>query len=230
MKTKIYLIPGFMNNEKLWSRLIPLFDDSYEFIHLEIPLEDSFDKIVDVIDKRIDDQVINLLGFSLGGYIACYFGLKYPHRVNKILAVACTPANLSAKESQKRREAIEFTKKFGFKGLSRKKAISLVEPHNQNDDELIDLLLQMYVDIGEEAFYSQFMATIIREDLCDKLINSNLKLSFFYAWEDRMVSREFMEEFSKKANNIDFTQIEAKTHMLPLERQKELAIKIKDWF
>ncbi len=230
MNKKIYLIPGFMNNEKLWSRLIPLFDDSYEFINLEIPLEDSFDKIVDVIDKKIDDEKVNLLGFSLGGYIACYFGLKYPHRVNKILAVACTPANLSEEECIKRTAAIELTKKFGFKGLSRKKAISLVEPQNQNDKELIDLLLDMYEQVGEEAFYSQFTATIIRENLCERLISSNLNLAFFYASEDRLVNRDFMEEFSKEAKNIDFTQIEAKTHMLPLERQKELAIKIKDWF
>ena len=230
MKKKIYLIPGFMNNEKLWSRLIPLFDDSYEFINLDIPLEDSFDKIVEVLNKKIEDEKINLLGFSLGGYIACYFGLKYPTRVNKILAVACTPANLSEEECIKRREAIEFTKKFGFKGLSRKKAISLVEPQNQNDKELIDLLLDMYVEVGEEAFYSQFTATIIRENLCDKLIASNLKLSFFYASEDRLVNKDFMESFSTRAKNIDFMQIEAKTHMLPLEKAKELKNKIIDWF
>jgi len=230
MNKKIYLIPGFMNNEKLWSRLIPLFDESYEFVYLEIPLKDSFDKIVEVLNEKIKDDKINLLGFSLGGYIACYFGLKYPNRVNKILAVACTPSNLGEEDAMKRRAAIEFTKKFGFKGLSRKKAISLVEPQNQNDKELIDLLLQMYVDIGEEGFYSQFSATIIRDDLCEKLINSNLKLAFFYATEDRLVNREFMESFSKKAKNLDFTQVEAKTHMLPLEREKELASKIKTWF
>ncbi|MGB5917676.1 alpha/beta fold hydrolase [Arcobacter sp.] len=230
MKTKIYMIPGFMNDEKLWSRLIPLFDDSYEFIHLVIPLEDSFDKIVEVINEKIKDEKINLLGFSLGGYIACYFGLKYPNRVNKILAVACTPANLDEVECQRRKAAIEFTKKFGFKGLSRKKVLSLVEPQNQGDEELINLILQMYVDIGEEAFYSQFNATIIRENLSLKLINSNLNLAFLYANKDRLVSSKFMEEFSLKAKNIEFTQIEAQTHMLPLERAKEVKEKIIQWF
>lgn len=230
MKTKIYMIPGFMNDEKLWSRLIPLFDDSYEFIHLVIPLEDSFDKIVEVINEKIKDEKINLLGFSLGGYIACYFGLKYPNRVNKILAVACTPANLDEVECQRRKAAIEFTKKFGFKGLSRKKVLSLVEPQNQGDEELINLILQMYVDIGEEAFYSQFNATIMRENLSLKLINSNLNLAFLYANEDRLVSSKFMEEFSLKAKNIEFTQIEAQTHMLPLERAKEVKEKIIQWF
>ncbi|WP_419764925.1 MAG: alpha/beta fold hydrolase [Arcobacter sp.] len=230
MKTKIYMIPGFMNDEKLWSRLIPLFDDSYEFIHLEIPLEDSFDKIVDVLSKKIKDEKVNLLGFSLGGYIACYFALKYPNRIDKILSVACTPGNLDEIECQKRRAAIKLTREFGFKGLSRKKALSLVEAQNQDDEELINLILQMYVDIGEDAFYSQFSATIIREDLSERLINSDLKLAFLYANEDRLVSSTFMEELSQKAKNMDFTQIKAQTHMLPLERAKEVKEKIIDWF
>ncbi len=230
MKRKIYLIPGFMNDEKLWSRLIPLFDDTYEFIHLEIPQKDSFDEIVEVLNDKIKDDKINLLGFSLGGYISCYFGLKYPHRINKILAVACSPANLNEEECQRRRETIKLTKKFGFKGLSRKKVLSLVEPKNQDDEELINLILQMYIDVGEEAFYSQFNATIIREDLSEKLINSDLNLAFLYANEDRLVSSKFMENFSLKAKNIEVTQIEAQTHMLPLERTKEVKEKIIQWF
>lgn len=111
MKTKIYMIPGFMNNEKLWSRLTPLLEDKYELVHLEIPLKDSFDEMADEIYEKIEDEKINLMGFSLGGYISCYFGLKYPNKINKILVVACTPANLSKEECEKRAAAIEFTKK-----------------------------------------------------------------------------------------------------------------------
>jgi len=231
MKTKIYMIPGFMNNEKLWSRLTPLFDDSYEFINLDIPLEDSFDNIVRVLDKQINDENINLMGFSLGAYISCYFGLKYPNKINKILAIACTPANLSQEESDKRRAAIKFTKEFGFKGLSRKKALSLVEPQNQNDEELINLLLQMYIDVGEEAFYKQFYSTIIRTDISEKLINSNLDLGFVYARTDRLVSSDYMNDFKKRAKEkIYFSQIEAQTHMLPLEKVFEIKKEIENFF
>lgn len=223
MKTKIYMIPGFMNNEKLWSRLTPLFNDDYEFINLDIPLENSFDEIVEVLNKKIEDKKINLLGFSLGGYIASYFGLKYPNRVNKILAVACTPSNLAKEECEKRKVAIELTRSFGFKGLSRKKAISLVEPQNQNDEELINLLLQMYVEVGEEAFYKQFMATIIREDISEKIIASNLNIGYIYADGDRLVNKDYMNNFENRAKNkIYFKELKAQTHMLPLERANEI--------
>lgn len=229
MKKKIYLIPGFMCDENLWCRLIPLFDETYEFVHLEIPLEDSFDKIAEVLDKKIEKDA-NILGFSLGGYIAIYYSLKYPQKVNKILAVACTASSLAKEEVEKRTNAIRLTKEYGFKGLSRKKVLSLVEPKNQKDEELINLILKMYVDLGEEAFYSQFKATIIRTDLSSQLINSQIPIEFFYANEDRLVSLEWMNSLKEKAKNIKFTQIEAKTHMLPLEREKELSNEIKSWF
>lgn len=231
MKTKIYMIPGFMNDERLWSRLVPLIEDKYEFIYLKIPLKDSFDEMVDEISQKIEDEKVNLMGFSLGGYIACYFGLKYPNRINKILCIACTPANLSKEECEKRASAIEFTKKFGFKGLSRKKALSIVEAQNQNDEELINILLKMYVDVGEEAFYKQFYSTIIRTDLSEKLINSNLDLGFVYAKEDRLVSNSYMNEFKNRSNGkIYFSQIEAHTHMLPLEWPNEIKDIMLEWF
>ncbi len=229
MNKKIYLIPGFMCDEKLWSRLIPLFDETYEFIHLEIPLEDSFDKIAEVLDKKIDEGA-NILGFSLGGYISLYYSLKYPQKVNKVLAVSCSPGKLNDEEAEKRTAAIKLTKEHGFKGLSRKKVLSLVEPKNQNDEELINLISQMYVDLGEEAFYSQFTATIIRGDLSEEIINTKVPIQFFYANEDRLVSVEKMNKLKEKAKNAIFTQIEAQTHMLPLERQIELSELMKKWF
>lgn len=223
MKKVVYLIPGFMNNEKLWKRMIPLFDDSYEFKFLKIPHKDRFDEMADALFDEIKDEKANILGFSLGGYIASYFALKYPNRVNQIIAVACTPANLSKEECEKRAAAIEFTKKFGFKGLSRKKALSLVEPQNQNDEDLIQTLLDMYVEVGVEAFYKQFYSTIIRTDISQNIIESGLNFSFFYALGDRLVSSDYMNDFKKRANGkIKFKMSEAQTHMLPLERPNEV--------
>ena len=219
-----------MNNEKLWSRLIPLFDDSYEFIHLEIPLENGFDKIVEVLANKIDDNS-NILGFSLGGYTALYLSLKYPHKINKIMAVSCTGSKLNDYDIEKRTAALKLTKEYGFKGLSRKKVLSLIEEKNKEDEELINIILKMYVDLGEEAFYSQFHATIIRGDLSEQLLEHNIKpIQFFYANEDRLINYEWINNFKEKAKNIKFTQIEAKTHMLPLEKAKELKNKIIDWF
>ena len=56
MKTQIYLFPGFMTNEKLWSKLTPFFDDTFEFIHIEIPNKNSLSEIVDTLAANFENK------------------------------------------------------------------------------------------------------------------------------------------------------------------------------
>ena len=90
MKEKIYLIPGLMTDERLWSRIIPLLKDEYELIHVPIPHTGDFDEIIDILFNLFTEDKVNLLGFSLGGYIASYFAITYPNRVNKLFMLAAT--------------------------------------------------------------------------------------------------------------------------------------------
>ena len=59
---------------------------------------EDFDEIINEINKNIVCEKINLLGFSLGGYIASYYTLKNPNRVNKLFLLSSTPSNTEAKD------------------------------------------------------------------------------------------------------------------------------------
>ena len=228
-KTKIYLIPGLMNDERLWSRLIPLFDDSYEFEYLKIPNTRDFDEMADILYKEIKDEKINLLGFSLGGYIASYFTCKYPSRVEKLCAIGCTGASMSKDEIDKRVEGIDFIKKYGFKGLSRKKVLTLIEDKSKEDEELIKMIQDMYVDMGEEIFMNQIESTLVRVDLFEKIKALELPVKFIYSNKDRLVSPLWMNKLIKESNKIKFKEFDSTSHMLPLERTMELYGDIKEW-
>ena len=56
MKEKIYLIPGLMTDERLWSRIIPLLKDQYELIHVPIPHTGDFDEIIDIL-KNLEIEI-----------------------------------------------------------------------------------------------------------------------------------------------------------------------------
>ena len=104
MKEKIYLIPGLMTDERLWSRIIPLLKDEYELIHVPIPHTGDFDEIIDILFNLFTEDKVNLLGFSLGGYIASYFAITYPNRVNKLFMLAATPGSSSEAEIERRKQ------------------------------------------------------------------------------------------------------------------------------
>ena len=155
MKEKIYLIPGLMCDERLWERLTPYLEDEYELEHLEIPLTSNFDEIIEIIDHKIKEEKINLFGFSFGAYISSYFTVKHPNRVQRLFLNAGTPSVMTPSEIEKRNNMLEMMNSFGFQGISSKKVASLLEDPNHNDENLINLIKNMYVDLGEEVYIAQ---------------------------------------------------------------------------
>ena len=55
-KEKIYLIPGLMTDERLWSRLKPFLENEYELIHVSIPHTQDFDEIIDILFNLFEEE------------------------------------------------------------------------------------------------------------------------------------------------------------------------------
>ena len=62
-KEKIYLIPGLMTDERLWSRIKPFLQNEYELVHVPIPHTEDFDEIIDILFNLFKEERVNLLGF-----------------------------------------------------------------------------------------------------------------------------------------------------------------------
>ena len=229
MKEKIYLIPGLMTDERLWKRLIPLLEDEYELIHVPIPHSEDFDEIIDILFNYIKEEKVNILGFSLGGYIASYFAVTYPNRVNKLFMLASTPGASNEAEIERRKEKFAVIEKNGFNGLTYEKAQSLVEKKNQNDEDLIKTIQNMFMDLGKETFISQLTSTFNRLDLFNDLINLDLPIYFYYSTQDRLLNHESIKKLLNTEHNIKIVSREGTSHNISLEEPKALSLEIKKW-
>lgn len=218
-----------MCNQNLWRELTPFFKEQYELIHVPIPLKTNFDEIIKSLELFLPQEPINLLGFSLGGYVASYFATSYPKRVKRLFIVGNSACSISQEEIDKRKKAIEFTQSYRFKGLSRKKVQSLLEEKNQNNENLIALIQNMYVNLGEEVYTTQITATLHRKDLFEDMLKLTLPLTFFYSKKDRLVDILWLESFAKASSQAVFITNESSSHMLPLEKPYELSTAIKKW-
>ena len=229
MKEKIYLIPGLMTDSRLWSRLIPLLKDEYELVHVPIPHSEDFDEIIDILFNFFKEEKINLLGFSLGGYVASYFAITYPSRVNRLFTVAATPGNSTEAEIERRKEKFVVIEKEGFAGLTYEKAKSLLEEKNQNDDELIKIIQDMFMELGKETFISQLTSTFYRKDLFEDLINLDIPIWFFYSINDRLLNKEAIKKLLLDTHNMNVISRVGTSHNIPLEEPQLLSIHIRDW-
>ena len=232
MKEKIYLIPGLMTDERLWSRIKPFLENDYELIHIPIPHTEDFDEIIDILDKQFSndsEEKVNLLGFSLGGYIASYYAITYPNRLNRLLMVAATPGSSSEAEIERRKEKFTVIEKEGFKGLSYDKAKSLVEKKNKDDSELIKIIQDMFIDLGKERFITQLTSTFYRKDLFTDLVNLDLPIWFYYSEDDRLLSPNALDRLLNNEHNMKLISRIGTSHNIPLEEPRILSDVIKDW-
>lgn len=232
VKEKIYLIPGLMTDERLWSRIKPLLENEYELIHIPIPHTEDFDEIIDILDKQFSndsEEKVNLLGFSLGGYIASYYAITYPNRLNRLLMVAATPGSSSEAEIERRKEKFTVIEKEGFKGLSYDKAKSLVEKKNKDDSELIKIIQDMFIDLGKERFITQLTSTFYRKDLFADLVNLDLPIWFYYSEDDRLLSPNALDRLLNNEHNMKLISRVGTSHNIPLEVPDLLSDVIKDW-
>jgi len=229
MKEKIYFIPGLMCDERLWERITPYLEEKYELIHLTIPLTSSFDEIIHILDKEILEEKINLFGFSFGAYIASYYAIHNPQKIKRLFLNAGTPSVMTKKEIEKRNNMLELMKSFGFKCISSKKVASLLEGQNQEDQNLIKLIKDMYRDLGEEVYISQMKTINNRIPLENDLINLNIPIKMFYSTNDRLLNYKSLDNFTPKHTHITKISRDGTSHMIPLEMPKLLSKEIVSW-
>lgn len=228
MKTKIHLIPGTMCNEKLWSKLGAYLDNSIELVYLTIPMDKGFDQLAEYYKNLLaNEEAINLIGFSLGGYISTYFAAHYPALVERLFVISNSPTCLPNNELKQRKVALDFVAKHGYKGLSRKKAASMLDPENQHD-HFIELVLEMEREQGEADFISQYQNTSVREDLAEPISQLSMPACFYYSEHDPLIDSTWMQRLAS-AEHLSVTSTAGSGHMLPLEKPQELAQHIHNW-
>lgn len=215
-----------MCNEQLWSAIKPLLEMNYELVHLSIPLKLNLDEMIDSLYDSIEESKINLLGFSLGGYIAAYFACKYPQKVNRLFIMAATPCDLPKNEIIKRKKVIDLNNRLGFKSLARQKIITLLDEKNVQNEYLIILIAKMYEDLGEDAFTYQLQSTLQREDLFEQLSSLDIPMVFLYSRNDALLNQSWLEKFEKQSS-AHMIKLQSASHMLPLEEPELVATQIK---
>ncbi|MFV7790563.1 alpha/beta fold hydrolase [Aliarcobacter lanthieri] len=228
-KEKIYFIPGLMTDIRLWKRVIPLLENKFDIVHTAIPNSTDFDEIVNILNKEFKEEKINILGFSLGGYIASYFTCKFPNKVARLFTVSATPGTTSKEELARRELKIEAFKNSDEFGLDRKKAISLVEVQNQNDDDLLQTIIDMFNDLGKEVFLTQLASTFNRIDLFENLRNLNIPIYMFYSNDDRLLDQISLKKLENEKHNINLLKRFGTSHNIPLEFPEDLAKHISKW-
>ena len=228
MKTKLYLIPGTMCTEQLWQFLLPSLSDEFELCYLTIPNKMSLDDISDHLVAQFEEDRVNLLGFSLGGYIASLIACRFPDRLNKLMVLANSPCALNSEEISLRQQTLSILRRFGYKGMPRVKAEALLAEKSALH---IDLILEMDKALGADTLLSQLENTSSRDDLMQPLLALDCDVRFIYSQKDNLINLAWMQELKALAGHkMSQKMVAGSSHMLPLEEPIMISREINTFF
>ena len=230
MKTTIYCLPGTMCDQRLWQDCIQYLPENIQLIHLAIPKGNSIDEIVTLLEKQLPKGKINLAGFSLGGYVASAYALKFPEKINKLLLISNMSYSLPENELKERSRTISYLKTHGYSGIPTKRITALLDSSKQSNLEIINCIREMDTSLGKETLIHQLTVTTQRENLLIKLPTLSIPIMFLIGDNDSLVKLSRIEAILAKSSIISLSVLANTGHMLPLEQPQMCALNMSRFF
>ncbi|MGB5997101.1 MAG: alpha/beta fold hydrolase [Marinomonas sp.] len=224
----VYCLPGTMCDERLWQLTQPLLND-IKLQPISLPMEDSIDGIVSALAALLPDEPICLLGFSMGGYLASAFAVKYPARIKQLMVVSNAAMGLMENEIAQRKQALNWVLKQGYHGIPKKKAIAMLGERNKKSDFLIELIQSMDASLGESVLVQQLSSSLERPTLWPALSTLPIDCCFCTGEEDVLLPDDICEQL-QHYSNVSCHSVKHCGHMIPLEQPVWFAQKIQAFF
>ncbi|RXK14323.1 hypothetical protein CP965_02435 [Halarcobacter mediterraneus] len=227
MKTKLFLIPGLMCDNNLWSKLN--IHKEFDLVYLELPSKNSINEIVSSFHKLLkNEEKVNILGFSLGGYLGLYYLCKYPHKIEKAYIISSGINSLVEEEIKNRKNLIKLIDNNNITSISTKSINKLLE--NKNDLQNIEIIQEMFINLGIKTYKNQLISTLYRKDLYPTLSKTKTPIKFLYSENDYLFNKNQLKKLILENHNIEEKVLNSNSHMLPLEYNELLSNEIKKFF
>lgn len=220
--TRLDLIPGTLCDERMWSRLAPMLDD-FDLHHVPLHEARTRAQMRELIAQHSAPKT-NLVGFSLGAYLAVEYAVAHPERINTLVLIANSCKGLLATEVEARKRIVAMLEKNAYSGMTRHRLRELLHPEHMTDASITGLIQQMAVDLGKQVLLAQFTATIDRVDYMDRLHTLPFPVLIVGAEGDQLVPAADLRDMAARLPDARLEMIGEPTgHMIPLEAPAPLA-------
>lgn len=224
----VYALPGTMCDARLWQRLLPLLP-GVTWQHLPIPTDATLDALTAALLDQLPAAPVNLLGFSLGGYLAALLACRAPERIARLMICANSPRALPAEEVRQRQQLLAWVAQHGYQGLSDRKVAQMLSTTRRADAGIGALMKAMDLSLGRATLEQQLRATSARQDLLAPLAELHMPVHLVFGDQDHLVNRPWMAALAGRRPDFSLCELPGVGHMLPLEAPAALAQAIHRW-
>ncbi|KQQ40390.1 hydrolase [Duganella sp. Leaf126] len=227
--TRLDLIPGTLCDERMWARVAPLLGD-FALHHVPLPQARTRAQMHELIASHSASKT-NLVGFSLGAYLAVEYAVAHPERIGTLVLIANSCKGLPPAEIAARQRIVTILEKNVYTGMTRQRLRELLHPDHVTDTAITGPIEQMAVDLGKEVLLAQFVTTIDRVDYMDRLHTLPFPVLIVGAEGDQLVPVADLRAMAARLPDATLALIAEPTgHMIPLEAPAPLAALLHQFY
>jgi pimeloyl-ACP methyl ester carboxylesterase len=239
----LVFLHGYLESADIWDNFASRFADDYFVICFDLPghgrskviaedstLEQMGEAVIEVTD-HLGIQGFDLVGHSMGGYVAMALADKHPDRLNSVVLFHSSCYADSDEKRINRDQEIKLVRK-GKKGLIIKAAIPRLFA-NENLEALaaqVETSKKIASETSDSGIISALNAMKARPDRSHILGGLKIPVLLIGGRKDNLIPFETMEKMKTLSPQISLVCLENSGHMGFVEEKSLAAKELKRFF
>lgn len=230
IRDRLVLLPGMMCDARLFAPQVEAFAQSHEVTVFPLTGADTIDGLAARVLEQAGPGPFSLAGLSMGAIVAMAAVRQAPERIHRL---ALMDTNHRADTEERRAIRDDQIAKVGAGNL-RAVIVEEMKPNylaaaNRDRQELLDLLVEMAMDLGEEVFLAQSRALKSRTDLSAALRGYDGPALVLCGAEDTLCPPDRHREMAALLPRVELVMVPGAGHITTLERPEAVNAALGDW-
>ena len=120
-----------MCDRRVWEPLWRALGMDFPRAYIPLELARTGQEFRDLIDKEAclaGDEGLNLVAFSMGGYLALEYAINNPGRVRSLVAISSSAFGLHDDEKRQRQTALDYLRTHPYNGIADARLKQMIHP------------------------------------------------------------------------------------------------------
>ncbi|MFI3267743.1 MAG: alpha/beta hydrolase [Rikenellaceae bacterium] len=238
----ILLLHGYMESIDVWDELFDVLKKEYRVIAFDLPGHGISEIKSEThtmnflaecgfhILKDLNIEKCNVIGHSMGGYVALAFAKNYPEMCESITLLHSSPFSDTEERKASRQKEIDLIK------AGKKEMFARVNPgkcfaakNRKKQLEAIEFMCEQALITEDEGAIALLNGIMQREEMNDMLHNLAAKQLFVFGKHDEFIPVEYAEQITEKHPQAQVLWLEDSGHMGFIEETELFTSELKSF-